>query len=95
MQCFGHPLPVPLALHAKAYNSVWCADYYKCVQGRDHIMKRLAALTFSIVFLVGIGGHVYGAPIGFGVEGDGSSDVLFSVDLDTGLATNIGTGLGA
>jgi len=37
---------------------------------------------------------VQAAPFGFGVDGDASPDILFSVDLATGLATNIGTGLG-
>ena len=42
-----------------------------------------------------MGGLAHAAPIGFGVDGDAIPNVLFSVDLATGIATDIGAGLGA
>lgn len=58
-------------------------------------MKKTLSMLCSIGLLTGALSTVHAAPFGFGVDGDDGTDKLYSVDLATGIATTIGTGLGS
>ena len=61
-------------------------------------MKRvvLIILLCGLFFLQGLVGDALAGPIGFSVRagGPGSDDTLYSIDLATGAATAIGSGVG-